>query len=106
MDSLLSIVQMPGGVPVGTLAIGSAGATNAALLATSIVATSGKFPEISKSLEQYREKQTDSVAETPVDSPDTAPSHLPAYSAVTQITRSTTRTHHSHHLLTIQCLAT
>jgi hypothetical protein len=88
MDSLLSIVQMPGGVPVGTLAIGNAGAINAGLLAASIVATSGKFPEISKALEKYREKQTDSVAEVPVDSTETV-SHA-ATSVVSHIVKAVT----------------
>src|SRR3954462_9698078 len=59
MDSLLSIVQMPAGVPVGTLAIGKAGATNAALLAISILATSR--PELREKLRAYRERQTDAV---------------------------------------------
>ncbi len=59
MDSLLSIVQMPAGIPVGTLAIGDAGAKNAALLAASILATA--HPEIRKELVNYRLAQTDSV---------------------------------------------
>ncbi|MEK6701619.1 MAG: 5-(carboxyamino)imidazole ribonucleotide mutase [Planctomycetota bacterium] len=59
MDSLLSIVQMPGGVPVGTLAIGKAGAMNAALLAVSIV--SGKRPELREKLRAWRANQTQSV---------------------------------------------
>lgn len=59
MDSLLSIVQMPAGVPVGTLAIGSAGATNAALLATSIVANTHR--EYKEALKQFRQEQTQSV---------------------------------------------
>jgi 5-(carboxyamino)imidazole ribonucleotide mutase len=59
MDSLLSIVQMPAGIPVGTLAIGSAGATNAALLAASILATTD--PAIRKKLEAFRKRQTDAV---------------------------------------------
>ena len=59
MDSLLSIAQMPAGVPVGTLAIGSAGATNAALLAASILATTD--PKIRKKLETFRKRQTDAV---------------------------------------------
>lgn len=59
LDSLLSISQMPGGVPVGTLAIGSAGAKNAGLLAASILAN--KYPEIKKSLKKYREQQTEDV---------------------------------------------
>lgn len=63
MDSLLSIAQMPGGVPVGTLAIGEAGAKNAALLAASII---GTFDEdVLAKLEAYRQKHTDSVMEEP-----------------------------------------
>ncbi|GAA3665223.1 MULTISPECIES: 5-(carboxyamino)imidazole ribonucleotide mutase [Acetobacter] len=64
MDSLLSIVQMPGGVPVGTLAIGAAGAKNAALLAASILALQN--PELAARLEAWRAIQTASVADTPV----------------------------------------
>ena len=63
MDSLLSIVQMPAGVPVGTLAIGRAGAVNAALLAASIVAN--KHPEYLAVLLAYRAKQTQSVLDNP-----------------------------------------
>lgn len=63
LDSLLSIAQMPGGVPVGTLAIGASGAKNAALLAASILALSE--PHIAKDLSAWRKKQTDSVAESP-----------------------------------------
>jgi 5-(carboxyamino)imidazole ribonucleotide mutase len=63
MDSLLSIVQMPAGVPVGTLAIGSAGAVNAALLAASILATSDDA--LGDRLDEYRAAQTASVPETP-----------------------------------------
>jgi len=59
LDSLLSIVQMPGGVPVGTLAIGKAGATNAGLLAVEILATSR--PELRDRLRQYRAEQTAKV---------------------------------------------
>jgi len=59
MDSLLSIAQMPAGVPVGTLAIGTAGATNAALLAASILALSDET--IRKKLEAFRKRQTDAV---------------------------------------------
>jgi 5-(carboxyamino)imidazole ribonucleotide mutase len=59
LDSLLSIAQMPGGVPVGTLAIGSSGAKNAALLAASILALSDN--KIQKKLEAFRKKQTDAV---------------------------------------------
>ena len=65
MDSLLSIVQMPKGVPVGTLAIGAAGAENAALLAVSILSTENE--EVTKRLEQWRSHQTDSVADIPSD---------------------------------------
>lgn len=59
LDSLLSIAQMPGGVPVGTLAIGKAGATNAALLAVAILANSR--PELREKLRRYRELQTAGV---------------------------------------------
>lgn len=69
MDSLLSIVQMPGGVPVGCLAIGTSGAINAAILATSILSTSGQFPDIEDALIQFRKDQTNNVAEEPVDDP-------------------------------------
>ncbi len=61
VDSLLSIVQMPRGIPVGTLAIGEAGAVNAALLAAAILG--GKHPEIRARLSQYREAQTAAVLE-------------------------------------------
>lgn len=63
MDSLLSIVQMPKGIPVATVAIGSAGALNAALLAASILGN--KYPEISSALQDYRAKQTATVLNTP-----------------------------------------
>ncbi len=63
MDSLLSIVQMPGGIPVGTLAIGKAGAINAGLLAASILALSD--PALASRLAAWRKAQTDSVALTP-----------------------------------------
>ena len=63
MDSLLSIVQMPGGIPVGTLAIGKAGATNAGLLAAAMLATSD--PELAARLDAWRAAQTESVSETP-----------------------------------------
>lgn len=62
-DSLLSIVQMPGGIPVGTLAIGAPGATNAGLLAAAILATSD--PALAERLKAFRAAQTDSVAERP-----------------------------------------
>ena len=63
MDSLLSIVQMPAGVPVGTLAIGKAGAVNAALLAAAMLANGDEA--LAGRLEAWREKQTGSVAEAP-----------------------------------------
>jgi 5-(carboxyamino)imidazole ribonucleotide mutase len=59
MDSLLSIVQMPAGIPVGTLAIGKAGATNAALLAVAVLANSR--PELREKLRAYRNEQTETV---------------------------------------------
>lgn len=64
-DSLLSIVQMPAGIPVGTLAIGKAGAVNAALLAASVLSLSD--PDIAHRLDAWRERQTAGVGETPVD---------------------------------------
>ena len=63
MDSLLSIVQMPAGVPVGTLAIGTAGAVNAALLATAILAN--KYPELRTALVNLRAAQTQAVLDQP-----------------------------------------
>jgi 5-(carboxyamino)imidazole ribonucleotide mutase len=63
LDSLLSIVQMPPGIPVGTLAIGRAGAINAALLATAIVAN--RHPEFREALRRFREEQTRSVLAHP-----------------------------------------
>ena len=65
MDSLLSIVQMPAGVPVGTLAIGRAGAINAALLAAAIIATGDAA--VAQALDDWRAQQTDSVADAPSD---------------------------------------
>ena len=65
MDSLLSMVQMPGGVPVGTLAIGRAGAINAALLAAAVLALSDDA--IAKALDQFRADQTAAVALEPSD---------------------------------------
>ncbi len=62
LDSLLSIVQMPGGVPVGTLAIGKAGAKNAALLATAMLGN--KYPEFREAYDRFREQQTDTVLTT------------------------------------------
>ncbi|PCG15329.1 MULTISPECIES: 5-(carboxyamino)imidazole ribonucleotide mutase [Sphingomonas] len=63
MDSLLSIAQMPGGIPVGTLAIGKAGAINAALLAAAILALGD--PALSQRLQDWRRAQTDGVATDP-----------------------------------------
>ena len=63
LDSLLSIVQMPAGIPVATLAIGKAGAANAGLLAASILAVSD--PELGERLAAWRRAQTDAVAESP-----------------------------------------
>ncbi|WP_353512355.1 5-(carboxyamino)imidazole ribonucleotide mutase [Thermus sp. LT1-2-5] len=63
LDSLLSIVQMPAGVPVGTLAIGRAGAVNAALLAASILGL--KYPEVMARLKAYRKAQTEAVLAHP-----------------------------------------
>lgn len=63
VDSLLSIVQMPRGVPVGTLAIGASGAANAALLAAAILAR--KYPAIRDALAAFRKAQTESVGESP-----------------------------------------
>ena len=63
LDSLLSIVQMPGGVPVGTLAIGEAGAKNAGLLAAAIVGNSR--PDVRSRVEAFRQKQTETVLEKP-----------------------------------------
>jgi len=63
MDSLLSIVQMPKGIPVGTLAIGESGAANAGLLAAAIVAR--KFPEYRAALEAFRREQTQAVLDHP-----------------------------------------
>ncbi|WP_022957048.1 5-(carboxyamino)imidazole ribonucleotide mutase [Perlucidibaca piscinae] len=64
LDSLLSIVQMPGGVPVATLAIGKAGAINAALLATQILALNN--PALRTAIEAFRERQTETVLANPV----------------------------------------
>jgi 5-(carboxyamino)imidazole ribonucleotide mutase len=64
-DSLLSIMQMPGGIPVGTLAIGKAGAINAALLATAVLALSDA--RIAKRLDAWRAQQTKAVTKRPKD---------------------------------------
>ncbi len=66
-DSLLSIVQMPAGVPVGTLAIGKAGASNAGLMAASILALSDA--QLSKRLIAWRQARTEAVSEAPLDDP-------------------------------------
>lgn len=63
VDSLLSIVQMPRGIPVGTLAIGASGAANAGLLAAAILAR--KHPTIREALARFRESQTEAVGESP-----------------------------------------
>jgi 5-(carboxyamino)imidazole ribonucleotide mutase len=63
LDSILSMVQMPAGIPVGTLAVGRSGAINAAIMAASILALSD--PIISRNLEKFRANQTASVIETP-----------------------------------------
>jgi 5-(carboxyamino)imidazole ribonucleotide mutase len=65
VDSLLSIVQMPAGIPVGTLAIGPAGATNAALLAAAILATND--PALRQRLHQFRAEQTQKVMDMKLD---------------------------------------
>ena len=65
MDSLLSIVQMPAGIPVGTLAIGRAGAVNAALLAAAVLALAD--PSLAKRLDSFRAAQTSKVADAPSD---------------------------------------
>ena len=65
MDSLLSIVQMPGGIPVGTLAIGKPGAINAALLAAAIIALGD--PSVAQALDAWRAEQTAKVPEFPSD---------------------------------------
>ena len=65
LDALLAMAQMPGGIPVGTLAVGKAGAVNAAVLAASIIALSNE--EVAASLDKFRANQTAGVAEEPVD---------------------------------------
>lgn len=78
LDSLLSIAQMPGGIPVGTLAIGKAGAINAALLAAAILG--GKYPNMREALRKFRIEQTERVLATP-DPSHTAPHHKKRKSA-------------------------
>lgn len=73
MDSLLSIAQMPAGIPVGTLAIGNAGATNAAVLAASILAN--KYPAVLKALEEFRALQTSAVLSQPDPRNAAPPNH-------------------------------
>lgn len=68
LDSLLSIAQMPGGIPVGTLAIGNSGAKNAGLLAVSILALADS--DLAARLEDWRAAQTASIADAPADTPD------------------------------------
>jgi 5-(carboxyamino)imidazole ribonucleotide mutase len=71
LDSLLSIAQMPGGIPVGTLAIGTAGAINAALLAAAILGS--KYPHIREALRKFRAAQTERVLRNPDPSTPTLP---------------------------------
>ena len=71
LDSLLSIAQMPGGIPVGTLAIGKAGAINASLLAAAILG--GKYPHIRESLRNFRVKQSERVLANPNPSSAASP---------------------------------
>jgi 5-(carboxyamino)imidazole ribonucleotide mutase len=78
LDSLLSIVQMPGGVPVGTLAIGKAGAINSALLAAAILGA--KHPEIRESLRRFRTSQTERV----LANPDPAAALRPAFALTSE----------------------
>jgi 5-(carboxyamino)imidazole ribonucleotide mutase len=73
VDSLLSIVQMPAGVPVGTLAIGRAGATNAALLAAEILGA--KYARVREAVRRYREAQTQSVLRSPLPSVSSGAQH-------------------------------
>ncbi len=75
MDSLLSIVQMPAGIPVGTLAIGRAGAVNAALLAASIVGI--KSPRVREAVRAFREKQTRAVLDEPDPRVTASPASAP-----------------------------
>lgn len=69
LDSLLSIAQMPAGIPVGTLAIGTAGAKNAALLAAAIISTSDE--KVAANLDKFRSKQTKSIKVKPTKNPST-----------------------------------
>lgn len=79
LDSLLSIAQMPAGVPVGTLAIGPAGATNAALLAAAVLALSDR--RIAAALDDWRARQTAAVPAAPAEGPDPSPAEGPEPSA-------------------------
>jgi len=76
LDSLLSIAQMPGGVPVGTLAIGKPGAINAALLATAMLGS--KYPKFREAYDQFRRQQTDQVLAHPIPGQDPANHGKPA----------------------------
>jgi 5-(carboxyamino)imidazole ribonucleotide mutase len=85
LDSLLSIAQMPGGIPVGTLAIGKAGAINAALLAAAILGV--KYPHIRETLRSYREAQTGRV----LANPDPSTAALPQKKRAAKPTKKRTR---------------
>src|ERR1700741_3197847 len=85
LDSLLSIAQMPGGIPVGTLAIGKAGAINAALLAAAILG--GKYPHIREALRAFRKAQTGRV----LANPDPSVSVLTAKKKRTKLAKKRTR---------------
>lgn len=87
LDSLLSIAQMPGGIPVGTLAIGKAGAINAALLAAAILGA--KHPEIREALRKFRHAQTERVLANP--DPQAAALALGISTAVTSAKKKRTR---------------
>jgi 5-(carboxyamino)imidazole ribonucleotide mutase len=85
LDSLLSIAQMPGGIPVGTLAIGKAGAINAALLAAAILG--GKYPHIREALRSFRQAQMGRV----LANPDPAVANLPRKNKPAKLTKKRTR---------------
>jgi 5-(carboxyamino)imidazole ribonucleotide mutase len=85
LDSLLSIAQMPGGIPVGTLAIGKAGAINAALLAAAILG--GKYPRIREALRSFRKAQTGRV----LANPDPSMAVLPQKKKPAKLTKKRTR---------------
>jgi 5-(carboxyamino)imidazole ribonucleotide mutase len=75
VDSLLSIVQMPAGIPVGTLAIGKSGATNAALLAAAILG--GRYPKFREALKRFRAAQTEAILASPDPRNDGTPTRKP-----------------------------